>query len=233
MSRELTKLEKQKLVWAAKKTRLPESIIDKLRDLTPSRSPKSTKGKIKIAFVVGHKEQDTGAYAEEPLNMGEWTWNKMIGEEMVKLANDDPSIEVKVFYFKNYRSYSRRIDEGYGRVNAWRPNVIIEGHFNWLAGAGRVEMLHYATSKKGKELSEILLENVGDLMRTPETRRRIHARGKADRGGRSLWAGNVVTVMPEPFDCTYQPHVDLVHSLSPEDFARVYINSVKQFKKII
>lgn len=200
---------------------------DFLRTLLPNSSPKSTKGNLKFAIVVGHNKKRPGAYAPHPIYKSEFAFNTEVAKAMVKLANLDPTIEVKVFYRKPMNSYYAEIDDVYRRVNKWEPHYALELHFNWLNQAGRVEMAHSPTSDISKALANSLLKTFSRLMRTVKVK--LLPRGKSDRGGRSLWACKCPIVLTEPFDCSNTEHLIRVSEIGPEVFADVYLKTLKTF----
>ena len=226
--KQVSKSDIWKAIWLAENKTVGK-VVDFLRSLLPQPSPSSSKGRIKVAVVVGHNSKATGAYAPHPVNKSEFEFNSLVAKEMVALASYDDEIQVKVFYRKPISSYSIQIDEVYSRVNHWAPDRALELHFNWLAQAGRVEMIHYNSSNKGASIANNLLEAFGRLMKTPVNRHnQILSRGKNDRGGRSLWACKCPIVLTEPFDCSNMRHLMRVDELSTKDFAVTYINAIKE-----
>lgn len=198
----------------------------------PSPSPTSTKGVIRLAVVVGHNENRPGAYAPHPIGKSEFVFNSEVARLMVRLANVDDDIEVKVFYRKPMSEYWLEIDEVYRRVNAWDPDVALELHFNWLNKAGRVEMVHYPKSVKSRTLASSLLRSFTGLMKVGMDKAKLLPRGKRDRGGRSLWACKCPIVLTEPFDCSNIDHLLRVEELGTDSFARAYLDTVKSFARL-
>jgi len=213
--------------WMAK----AQNVVDFLRTLVPQYNPTSSKGRIRVAVVVGHNHKSTGAYAPHPVNASEFEFNSTVAREMVAIASYDDDIQVKVFYRKPLSSYSAQIDEVYSRVNKWSPDRALELHFNWLAQAGRIEMAHYITSKKGASIAENLITAFARLMKTSSKKTKLLPRGKNDRGGRSLWACKCPIVLTEPFDCSNVSHLMRVDEIGIQAFAETYINAIKQRTK--
>ena len=207
-------------------------VSDFLRSLLPNSSPSSSKGVIKYAIIIGHNEKSPGAYAPYPVGKSEFVFNSSIASRMLKLADNNPNVQVKVFKRKKMSRYSLEIDECYRRVNAWlkghpkKKCFALELHFNWLSGAGRVEMIHYPNSQVGKYMAGGLLEKFARLMGAPVDKTKLITRGKNERGGRSLWACSCPIVMPEPFDCTNNYHLLRVDQLGEEVFAETYMSLI-------
>jgi len=222
----VSKSDVWKAIWLAENKPM-DKVVDFLRSLLPQYSPASSKGRIKVAVVVGHNSKATGAYAPHPVNKSEFEFNSLVAKEMVALASYDDEIQVKVFYRKPISSYSLQIDEVYSRVNRWDPDRALELHFNWLAQAGRVEMAHYVSSKKGASIARNLLKAFTRLMKTTTRKSKLLPRGKNDRGGRSLWACKCPIVLTEPFDCSNMSHLMRVDELGIKAFAETYINTIK------
>jgi len=219
--------EKWTAIWHAKNS-TKEKLIDYLYSITPSYKKQSTKGDKKLAVVVGHNSKETGAYAKSPLSMSEYKLMSKVASEMKIIADNDPSIEVKVFKRKPYSSYSRQIKECYDQVNEWNPDAIMELHFNWLNGKGRIEMLHAVGSKEGRRLAQICLDNTSSIMGQRDGLKLLPT-SKSTRGGASLYAGNAPTVLLEPFDCSNKEHVVKASVVTPRGFARTNIQTAKQF----
>ena len=144
-------------IWYAENSTARKT-ADFLRSLLPSKSPSSSGGLVKLAVVVGHNSKAQGAYAPYPINQTEYQFNSQVAKEMVKMAENDPLLQIKVFYRKSIKSYSAQIDEVYRRVNDWNPELAYELHFNWLNQAGRVEMIYFDGSEKGECFAKYALD---------------------------------------------------------------------------
>ena len=205
----------------------PSKAIAFLRSLVKKdASPTSTVGTNKIAVVVGHNSKSKGAYCKGDINQYEYDYNSEVALYMLDIADHLPNIEVKVFHRKylGKKMYTAEIMEVYKRVNAWNPKATCEIHFNWLNGAGRIEMLHLLNSSESKKLSSILLSKVSKLM-DQSGDLKIVARKKNDRGGKSLYYCKSPISMTEPFDCTNDAHRRKIHSVGKKSLAQSYIDS--------
>lgn len=210
-----------KAIWLADNS-TSSKVSDFLRSLLPKRSPVSTRGVYKFAFVVSHNSKRGGAYAPYPINMNEYDFHSLVAKELLKLAEGDSRIEVKLFFRKPLSKYYLEIDECYRRVNAWDPIYTVEAHFNWLAGAGRVEMISYPGSAAGKEFAQIGLDVFSEIV--PATSEKLIERGKSDRGGRSLWACKSVAVMSESFDSTDPSHLVAIDKVGVKGVAKAHFD---------
>lgn len=184
----------------------------------------STKGERRVAVVIGHNSRKTGAYAGSPVNKSEYQLNGETGDLMAERADSDPNIEIKVFRRKPISSYTAEIRECYRRVNAWDPEIVIELHFNWLGGAGRVEMVVFKNGERSQEIGRIFLE-VGSKVFSGL--KKLVKRGGGDRGGMSLVAAKAPCVLTEWWDCANAEHRRIAEELGPQGFARLYYEAIE------
>ena len=173
---------------------------------------------------MGHNSKAPGAYADSPIKESEYVLNGKVAEEMAQLAESDPDLEIKVFRRKPLKSYRGQIKEVYKRVNEWDPKVTLELHFNWLGGAGRIEMIHYPGSKHGENLASTLLTETSKEFSGVK---KLLVRGAGDRGGLSLASCKSPCVMTEPFDCSNERHRYEMKKLGHQGLARINYNAVK------
>ncbi len=83
-----------------------------------------TEPRKKIALVVGHCVPNQGAFSEA-LNCHEFEYNSTLAfriKENPYLAN----VDVEVFF----RNNNNNIQEVYGRVKGWCPDLVVSLHFN-------------------------------------------------------------------------------------------------------
>ncbi|MBK1834997.1 N-acetylmuramoyl-L-alanine amidase [Roseibacillus ishigakijimensis] len=213
-------------IWLSENS-LPGKAADMLRAfLVPeSNVSKSTPGARKVAVVVGHNSKAPGAFAEGPVNASEYQLNGEVADLMAKLADDDEEIDLHVFRRQPLASYSAEILECYRRVNAWNPEMVIELHFNWLAGAGRVEMVVFRDSQAGEKVGQAFLDVCGAVF--PGQRRLLSRRG-SDRGGKSLVSAKAPCVLTECWDCSNSEHRAIVARLGANRLAMLYFTAIKR-----
>lgn len=204
-----------------------KKVSEFLRTFLPRPAKRSSKGAHKLAVIVGHNKKAKGAYAEQPVGKSEFQFNSLVAEIMRKTANSDPELEIAVFKRLPISSYSAQIDEVYSRVNKWEPELAMELHFDWQAGAGVVLMIHYPGSSDGNRYAKMLSRNISEIMQTD--RASVIVRAKNARGGRSLWACKCPIVMTEPFDCSNIEHREKVAELGEKAFADAYLRSAKEY----
>lgn len=222
----ITKKDIWKAIWLDN-NKASGVAADFLRELLtlPKMSLTSTVGMTKIAVVIGHNEKASGAYAPSPINMSEFELNSLVGQRMVEIADSDPNYEIKVFFRKPLKSYRAQILDVYRRVNDWDPDSCLELHFNWLGGAGRIEMIN-SGSTEGKRLSKCLLDMTsasisGDI--------KSIKRSSSDRGGLSIHSCKAPCVLTEPFDCSNELHLTEIKTLGVEGLAQINYKSLIKY----
>ena len=224
----ITNTDIWKAIWLDE-NRASGTAADFLRSLLQApKAPTSSKGRHKVAIVIGHNSKAPGAYAPKPLNKSEYVFNGEVSDELVRLAESDPNLQVKVFRRKSFKSYRAQISDVYKRVNAWKPNFTLELHFNYLSGAGRIEMLHYPRSSKGIEIAKVLLDETAKKF---SGAKKLISRRSTERGGLSLSLCSSPCVMTEPFDCSHFPHVQTAEEIGASGLARIYYNSISQISE--
>ena len=218
-----------KAIWLADNATTRSKISDLLRSLLPSKEIKSSPGKVKFAVVIGHNERATGAYAKAPLNMSEFNMHSLITDQLVKRAESDPNVEIKGFERKPIKSYTAQILECYKRVNDWEPDYVIELHFNWLNGAGRVEMIYHTGSKVGLQMAKIGLKTLSNFI---VGKQKVIPRSKNDRGGLSLASAKAPAIMTEGFDCSNENHRNIISDLGIDGQARMYYTIIEKIANL-
>jgi len=222
----LPKKELWTLIWEDENLPKRKRLADVLRSFLKAPSaPESSAGALKVAVVIGHNSRAPGAYCPAPISMSEYQFNGLVAAEMAQRAESDPNIAIKVFRRQPFSSYRAQIKECYGRVNAWKPDIVLELHFNWLNGAGRVEMICHPSSKKGEAIAQDLLLETGKLI--PGSRKLLK-RGPNDRGGLSLSSAKAPAVMTEPFDCSNSEHRKIIAEIGPQGIARINYSALQK-----
>jgi len=152
---------------------------------------------MKFAIVVGHSERKQGAYGNA--GVSEHTYNSQLAKD-IKLRLDDLNIDSKIFYRKNYGTYSEKMKDLHKRIDEYGAGVSISLHFNASAtNAKGHEILYY--SKGGRKVAEILDKEFDKLGNRD---RDIKKRTKGDRGGGFLARGKSKCVIAEPFFASEQ-----------------------------
>lgn len=162
-------------------------------DAPVAGAPKPKSG-AKLAVMVGHNEKAPGAFALDPIGMSEFYWNSKVAAAMIEHGRKR-GVEVRVFFRKKSSSYSAEIRAAYAPVNEWRPDAVIELHFNATPGASGTETLY----AKGREASRLLAERVQKSMVALLGLPNRGIKNGEDRGQASLVAANAPMVLVEPF----------------------------------
>jgi len=219
-------------IWEAKQVSAPSRVIDLLRAfIKPApKAPQSSVGALRIAWVVGHNSKATGAYAKAPVKMSEYGFNSVVGDDLVNYAESDPTIEVKVFKRKPISSYNGQMTECYRRVNKWKPDIVIEAHFNWLNGEGRIEMISHPNSTKGKIICDIAGDEWFKALGSNFDYKHV-TRGSNDRGGLGLALANAPACLTEPFDCSNQDHLKIIAEMGTDGVSKTYYKIFQRLTK--
>jgi N-acetylmuramoyl-L-alanine amidase len=153
----------------------------------------------RIAIVVGHNEAHEGAVRVTDA-VTEFDWNSHLAD---LIAAHDPA-RVRIFHRTPEGGYSAEIDRVYAEVDAWGADVSVELHFNAAASAAAHGC---ETLTSGTSGSRALAASVqAQMLRVMGARDRgVKARGRHDRGGRSLWQGRAPAVIVEPYFGSHAP----------------------------
>lgn len=145
---------------------------------------------MRIAIVVGHNSRAQGAV--NVFGESEYVWNGHLAEMIAEHGH------CRIFRRTPGGGYSREIDRVYASVDEWGADCSLELHFN---GAASPHAQGCLTLTSGTTGSRILAREVHErcLAVMQGNDRGIEARGRQDRGGRSLWQGRSPAIMTEPF----------------------------------
>jgi len=158
---------------------------------------------VKIAIVVGHTKNAPGAFAAEPIETSEYSWNGDLANKMVNHASTIGGAEAMIF---------RRDDGGirgaYREAKDWGADAAIELHFNAAGPSATGSETLYVTP-----VSKPLAEAVQDAtVMTLDSRDRGVKTPNEASGGRGTTnlsqMGAKPSILTEPFfgsnigDCT-------------------------------
>ena len=147
---------------------------------------------MRIAIVVGHNKQAQGAVRVTD-GRTEFDWN---GELASLIASH--STDVRIFFRLKGGGYSREIDEVYAQVDDWKADCSIELHFNGSANANAKGCLTLTSGTTGsRKLAGSVHKRMLAVMGGEDDG--IRARGRHERGGRSLWQGKAPAILVEPY----------------------------------
>jgi N-acetylmuramoyl-L-alanine amidase len=159
----------------------------------------------KVAIIIGHNERKQGAYALNPIGDYEFTYNGVVGEHMLAMAENVPHVDMQVFRRRaDLGGYSSEIKEVYNRVNDWGAKFTMELHFNAFERREvkdgitmGCEMLTSGTI--GSEAGARCLLHSTLTMFPALKNRGLREVEVTDRGGPSVWLARGYSVLTEPF----------------------------------
>jgi len=180
-------------------------------------------GAAKVALVVGHNRAAPGAWVKPPTNESEYVFNGKVADLLI--AADTGDVVFKKFLRTPGGGYNAEIDRVYAEVNAWRPDLIVELHFNG-GGGNYTCMLAAEVSSVSQECATIMSSVFADALGIVD--KGCFARSAGERGGRSLYAGDAYTVLTEPFFGDNQDHADKVAQIGHTGVAYVYLVAINE-----
>lgn len=144
---------------------------------------------MKIALIVGHKKSSQGA-RNKYLDISEWVFNKNVANDILRTSIRAKDITI-VYRDTTYKNLPNE-------VNAFDPDFIISLHCNSFNSMSHgTETLYYHTSEKGKQIAQMVNDNIVGVMGTRD--RGIKGRTSEDRGGYLLRYTHAPCVIAEPF----------------------------------
>lgn len=181
---------------------------------------------LKIAVVVGHNKDAPGAGPGPGNYKSEYTFNRQVAAQM-KEWNAGYGLEIEVFERKAGLSYSREIDEVYGRVDAWKARASIELHFNAATPAATGTETLCSSSRNSQNLAQVVQAAMLEHLDLRD--RGVKPKKATDRGGRSLYAGRAPAILVEPFFCSNADDRRAATKLGVEGFARMYLGGLAKY----
>lgn len=148
---------------------------------------------MKLAIIIGHNANAQGAVRVTD-GVSEFIWNGRLAE---LIRAHDPE-NISIFRRTAGGGYSAEIDRVYRQVDAWGATASVELHFN---GSADPKVQGCLTLSSGTPRSMALARAVQGRMQAVMgfRDRGVEARGRHDRGGRSLWQGKSPCIMTEPY----------------------------------
>lgn len=206
------------LATGTKQSAAPSPVPPENYDSVVDRGPEA-----KVALVVGHNARQKGAYVKGSLNQFEYDFHNIVADYI--LEKTWPGLTAKRFNRVYAGSYYSEIREVYGRVNAWKPDLAIEMHFNGYNGkTGYSFMLHHHASDTSRKCAEAM----NDVF--------VDATGFDDKGTKALYSGDrgytstakcaSPHVLTEPFFGDYPPHASKISAFGHERFADIYLEAI-------
>ncbi|NVK56645.1 MAG: N-acetylmuramoyl-L-alanine amidase [Alteromonadaceae bacterium] len=147
----------------------------------------------KLAIVIGHNAAAQGAVRRID-GISEFAWNGALADLIEEVGGD----RVRIFRREKARSYSAEIDAVYAAVDQWGADASIELHFNSAASPLATGTKTLSSGSAGSRALALAC-HVGMIHALGLRDRGVEVRGRADRGGRSLFAGRAPAVLIEPY----------------------------------
>lgn len=197
----------------------------------PTEAPTILPTGAKLAIVVGHNSVSPGAHAVLPLDVYEFAFNTKVAEGMVAEAAEF-NIEAKKFHRVATSSYSKEIETAYSAVAEWKPDAIVELHFNsFNAASAGTEMLFRAGDNRAREFALKLVAETHDLLNLPLRHSDgLVAATNGDRGYKSLSAiPSIPTVLTEPFFGSNPTECAVVAVIGPVGLGRAYLRAARDW----
>ena len=149
---------------------------------------------MKLALVVGHTENSPGAYAKNPINEYEYTWNNMLCDKMLVHAQTITGIQTEKFLRDNVG-----IVEAYRQARNWGATASIELHFNSAGpSATGTEMLY--VTPVSIPLAQAVQDATIDTLGLRDRKIKNASTYNYGRGSKNLsQMGRYPSILTEPF----------------------------------
>lgn len=183
----------------------------------------------KVALVIGHNSTAKGAYADAPVSAFEYDYNNRVASEIMAISGA-AGIECRRFLRNAGVGYNREIDMVYHDVSGWSPDLIVEMHFNG-GGGDYATMLHGNEAPRSATAAAVMLDVFAS--RLGVRRWGLMAVARDGRGGRSVTATKIPTVLTEPFFGDRDDHVIKVNELGIAGMAKVYLEAITKALGVI
>lgn len=180
------------------------------------------------ALIVGHTQEDQGAYAPDPLDLAEWAFNDAVVDHQIANNAFPEQLLLRKFHRRHLpgnvtNRYGKEMAELFRRVNAWCPTLTVDHHFNAFGTDqyGGYEVLSSGSSESRRAAHAYL--DQGAQFTTAN--RGIKLRGPGDRGGRSLHSAPCPSILLEPFNKDHPFSVQAIADLGTEGLGQIYLNA--------
>lgn len=200
---------------------------------TDQLAGKPSKTFLRVGLVIGHNEKSQGAYAKNPVGMSEFSYHRKVFARVSEIINDnDLPIEEKIFERTKHRTYGAEIRECYARVMAFKPDITVEGHFDWVKGSsgGRkgTAMVH-SGSAKSEALAKVFQKSMVASLGTHD--RGLIQRGPKSRGGLSVHVAPVPSILTEPWDSEEEGDRKIAAEIGIDGMARSYVDALLAYRE--
>jgi len=168
----------------------------------PELPSAESKGRVKLAVIVGHEKKAQGAVMAQPFNKSEYEFNTMVAKAMHKYASTlNSEVEVEIIFRDGLG-----ISGAYARARQLLCDAVIELHFN--AFNGKVVGTETLTTPDSSDMdfAHIVQKKMCEVFGRDGQSRGVKAISKSARGG-----GNVHS-FPGGVNCLVEPFFGDTHS---------------------
>ncbi len=181
----------------------------------------------RVALVVGHSSRSPGAVHAKS-RTSEFAFNSKVLARVKTMLDAGKRVDAFLFFREADRSNSAAYSRLPGRINAERPDLILEAHFNAAAFTARgTEMLYAAGSSNGERFARLLQTRVVAALGTRD--RGVLPRTAKDRGGFLLVSTRAPAVIAEPFFGSNEDDWAKAQGAGAERLAEAYAGAIEAF----
>jgi len=153
---------------------------------------------MKIALVIGHQQNNQGAYGSE--GIGEWEYNNSLIQDIL------PSLDYENVLITtrdpNISGYGNQMRDLHKRIDQWGADVSIEFHFNSFSNSSAQGHEVLYCSEGGKKLAKLLNDELDKNL--PTSNRGIKRVSGNDRGAGFCCRGRSKALILEPYFAAHQ-----------------------------
>ena len=159
--------------------------------------------KTSVALVVGHSRERRGA-SNITYGITEYDFNRMIAKWIERCGNIK---DLKVVFRDTYSELP-------SKINRMKPKMVLSLHCNAYKNKSATgsEVLYYHTSSIGKQIAEITLENIVEVLGLAD--RGVKGIEGNERGGYLLRNTVAPCIIAEPFFITNDSDYKIVYRIS-------------------
>ncbi len=167
---------------------------------------------MKVALIVGHNKNETGAYSQHLKSSESDFFNKVC--EIIK--RKAPSVDV--FQREDKNGYTAEMKPMIEQINKGGYDLALEMHFNAGGGSG-VEMLHFYKSETGIKYSETLIK-LHELVLGLKKRRLVPIKDNTQNGAYGILNSKMPYILTESF---FGDNKDDCEKVSVKGIANVFL----------
>lgn len=196
-------------------------ILEYIINFTLKATQKQQEGKEMICLVIGHSEEEKGAYNKD-MDISEYDLNT---KEVLSVN--------KMLKKQGLRSmviHRRTLKDLPTKINKYNPSFILSFHHNSFSETSTgSETLYYHSSTKGKHLADVIQKNIVHALGYRD--RGIKPKDVEDRGGYLLRYTNAPCIIVEP--CFMSNTEELKDFIGKQDtYCKAIVTGIKEFINI-